>query len=231
MNHIDAKVLQQLRNLSSFSSLQLEKVAANLAVKNLKRNQVIFDQDEEARLVYLLISGVARVSYVSSDQKQIIVSLIPAGEFFGLDSFVPKMRRPFRCDAFQNSTIGAIRPDILIEILMGIPFESFLHWYQAVMYPMRRMYIHCIKGIGLDLRRRLALELINLADRFGIADARGVSIVLHVSHEVLAGLVGASRQQVTEHLNEFDRKKIISREGRRITIDLNKLRKIVEPSF
>ena len=98
----------------------------------------------------------------------------------------------------------------------------------ATIYSGRQMYLHCIKGIGLDLRKRLALELVNLADRFGIVDPRGVVIFLQVSHEVLAGLVGASRQQVTEHLNEFDREKIISRDGRRIIIDMHKLRRIVE---
>ena len=108
MNNIDAKALKQLKSLSSFSSSQLQKLADNLSVRHLKKNQIIFDQDEEAKLVYLLISGVVRSSYLNSNQKQTIVSLIPAGEFFGLDSLVPKMHHPFRCDAFETSAIGAI---------------------------------------------------------------------------------------------------------------------------
>jgi DNA-binding GntR family transcriptional regulator len=51
---------------------------------------------------------------------------------------------------------------------------------------------------------------------------------LAISHETLAGIVGASRQQVTEYLNEFDREKIILREGRRIIVNPNRLRKVVE---
>ena len=90
------------------------------------------------------------------------------------------------------------------------------------------MYVHCIKGIGLDLRKRLALELMNLADRFGTTDARGIVIDVNISHEVLADIVGASRQQVTEHLNQFDREKCISRDGRRIIINAQKLWPIIE---
>ena len=96
------------------------------------------------------------------------------------------------------------------------------------MHSGRKMYVHCIKGIGLDLRKRLALELMNLADRFGTTDARGIVIGVNISHEVLAGIVGASRQQVTEHLNQFDREKCISRDGRRIIINAQKLRRIIE---
>ena len=90
--------------------------------------------------------------------------------------------------------------------------------------------MHCIKGIGMDLRRRLALELLHLADRFGTTDPRGISLALNISHEVLAGIVGASRQQVTEYLNNFDREKIIFREGRRIIVNIERLGKILEGS-
>jgi hypothetical protein len=124
--------------------------------------------------------------------------------------------------------VGALKPKTFIEMLLGVSYESFLQWYKVAMHPGRKMYIHCVKGIGLDLRRRLALELLNLADRFGKADARGVVIDLSISHEVLAGIVGASRQQVTEYLNEFDREKIILRQGRRITVKPDKLRTVLD---
>jgi hypothetical protein len=69
-----------------------------------------------------------------------------------------------------------------------------------------------------------------LADHFGTADTRGVVIDLNISHEVIAGIVGASRQQVTEHLNQFDRDKSIARDGRRIIINVRELRRIIENS-
>lgn len=72
------------------------------------------------------------------------------------------------------------------------------------------------------------MELLNLADRFGAADPRGISIGLNLSHELLASLVGASRQQVTQYLNQFDHDRIIFRARRRIIIDPEKLQKIVK---
>jgi CRP/FNR family transcriptional regulator, cyclic AMP receptor protein len=228
MTGINAKVLQQLKDLSSYPLLQLEKLAANLSIRQFKKNKIIFDQDEETKLVYLVLSGVVRASYLNSHHKQTIVSLHAAGEFFGLDSLIPKMRHPFRCEAFENCMVGAIKPQTFIEILLEISYESFLRWYTATMHADRKMHLHCIKGIGLDLRRRLALELVNLADRFGTTDARGTVIDVNISHEVLAGIVGASRQQVTEHLNQFDREKCISRDGRRIIVNAQKLRRIIE---
>ena len=228
MTEINAQALQQLKDLSSYPLPQLEKLAAKLSIRPFKKNKIIFDQNEDANLVYLLISGVVKVSYLHSDENQTIVSLHPAGEFFGLDSLVPQMKHPFRCEAFENCTVGTIKPQPLVEILLGISYEIFLRWHTGAMDGGRKIYVHCIKGIGLDLRKRLALELINLADRFGRADARGIMIDVNISHEVLAAIVGASRQQVTEHLNQFDREKCISRNGRRIIINAQKLWPIIE---
>jgi CRP-like cAMP-binding protein len=228
MDHANAKNLQRLKSLSAFNLSQVEKFAGDLVIKSYKKNEIIFDQDEEAKLVYLLISGVVRVSYLNSHEKQTIVSLVPGGEFFGLDSLIPKTEHPFRSEAFENSTVGSIKPQSFIEIFLGTPYESFLRWYTSTSLPGRKSYIHCIRGIGLDLRSRIALELLNLADLFGTTDARGLMIALSISHEDLAGIVGASRQQVTQHLNEFDRERVIIREGRRIIVNSQKLRKIVD---
>jgi CRP/FNR family cyclic AMP-dependent transcriptional regulator len=230
MIHPNVKDLQNLKSLASFSPTQLEKLASNLSIKKFDKNEIIFDQDEEARFIYLLLSGIVRVSYISSHERQTIVNLLPAGEFFGIDSLNPQARHVFQCEAFDECTIGSIKPQAFVEIFLGTPYDNFLRWFSATIHPGRNAYVHCIKGIGLDLRRRLALELLNLADRFGTTDPRGISLALNISHEVLASIVGASRQQVTEYLNNFDREKIIFREGRRIIVNIERLGKILDGS-
>ena len=227
MVNVDAKVLKQLKNLCRLSAAQLDRLAGNLTVRTFKKDEIVFDQDEQARLVYLLISGVARVSY-NGHERQTIVSLLSPGEFFGLDSLMPKSRHPFRCDAFETSTIGSIKPQVFVETLLGTSYENFLPGSPRRCIWARQSYIHCIRGIGLDVRRRIALELSNLADHFGSADSRGTLITLSISHETLASFVGASRQQVTEYLNEFDRENIILRDGRRIIVNPKNLHKVIE---
>lgn len=230
MNRVNVADLQKLKALAAFSRIQLEKLASNLLIKSFAKNKIIFDQDEEAKFICLSLSGIVRVSYINRHQRQTIVSLLPAGEFFGVDSLSPQTHHPFRCEAFDDCRIGFIKPQTFIEIFLGTPYDTFLRWYTATIHPARNAYVHCVKGIGLDLRRRLALELLNLADRFGTSDPRGISIMLNISHEFLAGIVGASRQQVTEYLNNFDRDQIIVREGRRIIVNIEKLGKILADS-
>ena len=228
MNSVDAKTLQGLKNLAVFSAIQLKKLAENLSVETTAKNEIVFDQGDDAKLVYLLLDGVAKLSYLGDHERETIVSLLPPGRFFGLDSLIPQSHYALRCEAFEDCTIGSIKPKTLIELFSVASYEAFLSGYVAVFHPSRAAYIHCVGGIGVDVRRRLAMELLNLADRFGAADPRGISIALNLSHELLASLVGASRQQVTEYLNGFDHDRIIFREGRRIIIDPEKLQKILK---
>src|SRR5262245_57166552 len=224
---LDAKILRQLKNIYRLSASQLDGLAKNLTVRNFKKDEIVFDQDEQATLVYLLLSGIVRVSY-NGYERQTIVSLLSPPDFFGLDSLVPEARQPFRCDAFESSTIASIKPPIFVKTLLGIPYENFFPAFATTLHLSRQSYIHCIRGIGLDVRKRIALELANLAERFGSADSRGILISLAISHETLANIVGASRQQVTEYLNEFDRENIILREGRRIIVNPKELHNVIE---
>jgi CRP-like cAMP-binding protein len=82
MNSVDAKTLQQLKNLAGFSAAHLEKLADNLSVETAKKNEVVFDQGDDAKLVYLLLSGVVKLSFISNHERETIVSLLPAGRFF-----------------------------------------------------------------------------------------------------------------------------------------------------
>ncbi len=227
MTTVEANVLAQLKNLSRLPTPRLDLLARNLAPKTFKKDEIVFAQDEDAKFVYLLISGVVRVSY-DRQERPTIVSLLSPGEFFGLDSLLPESRHPFRCDAFETSTIGSIKPRVFVETILATSYENFLPGFAATLHFNRESYVHCIRGIGLDVRRRIALELANLADHFGSTDSRGTMITLAISHETLASIVGASRQQVTEYLNEFDRDKIILREGRRIIVNLKSLRKVIQ---
>lgn len=224
MLNVTGKLLQQTTALASFSLPKLDALAARLTVHNFEKHEIIFEQDRKTDSVYLLLAGVAQIVYLHHE-RETVVTLVPAGELIGLDA-VANAAPPFRAVAFENCFAAAIKAKILVECLLGATYESYLNWHRAMVAPWRAMHVHCIKGISLDLRKRLALELQHLADRFGTAHEQGVRIDLKISHEVLAAIVGASRQQVTEYLNQFDRDKIIAREGRRIIIDPAKLKQV-----
>src|SRR5262245_62578924 len=128
---MSVKDLPKFKTLASFSTAQLEKLASNLLIKTFTKNDIIFDQDEEAKFIYLSLSGIVRVSYINSHERQTTVNLLPAGEFFGIDSLNPQGRYAFRWEAFDDCRIGAIKPATFIDVFLCAAYDIFLLWSAA----------------------------------------------------------------------------------------------------
>lgn len=226
-NVVDAGDLRKLGSLSLLTTAQVEKLAASMSVKKTKRKEKIFDQGELANTVYLLISGIVKISWVNQERRRVLVSLFPPGEFFGLGSLFPQKRHPFRCDAVSDCTVGMFKPETLVDILLGVPFEAYLRCTDVTMGRVWGMFLRCVRGMGINLRKRLALELLDLGDSFGVEDSRGTIVSVRPTHEDLADAVGASRQKVSECLGDFERHGVVIRDGRRLIINPRRLREIV----
>ena len=126
MNQVNVKDLQQLKNLASFAPTQLEKLAANLLIKTFEKNEIVFDQDEEVRFIYLLLSGIVRVSYINSHERQTIVSLLPAGELFGIDSLIPQAHHAFRCAKhLMTARLVPLNRRLLLKYFWALPTIIF----------------------------------------------------------------------------------------------------------
>src|SRR5208282_3981930 len=98
----DARSLHKLTSLSWLKPEKLQRLAAALAVRQVKKREVIFYEKEMANRMYLLLSGVAKLTFLGKDQERVLVALVAAGEVFGVSSLLAEMQRPFRCDAFTD---------------------------------------------------------------------------------------------------------------------------------
>jgi len=223
--------LHKLTSLSWLEPEKLKKLSAALAFRKVKKHDVIFYDKEIANQMYLLLSGVAKLTLLGKDHERVLVALVAAGEVFGVSSLLAEMQRPFRCDAFTDCRVGVISPELFVDIVLGIPFADFSQTMECTVGRWWGMVLRYTSFLGLGLRERLAAALLELASKFGVRDARGTILSLPLTHEDLAELVGASRQRITEHLNEFERQRVILREGRRLIVLPEKLSDYVRPDI
>ncbi len=179
-------------------------------------------EGEASSRVYVLLSGVAKLCYVNRDQR-VLVGLVGPGEIFGLSSLLPATTRPFRCEAFSDCVVAVIKPDIFVDTVLGVPAERLGVVLDATVGRWWAMVVRYADFVGLGLRERLAGALLELSTKFGVRDSRGTLLTVKLTHADLAELVGASRQRTTEQLNDFERQRVIIRDGRRFIIVPEKL--------
>jgi CRP/FNR family cyclic AMP-dependent transcriptional regulator len=225
---VDVGILSKLRSLDWLTSAQLQRLAQNMVVKKLRKKVTIFDQGQSVKMIYLVIAGTVRLSTVNQEDKRVVVTLVPPGDLFGVGFLFPAMGQPFDADAFSDCTIGVFNAEIFADIVLGIHAEAYLRCNELTMGRMWRMLLRCVRGLRLSLRKRLALELLELAASFGVEESRGTILSVTPTHEDLADSIGASRQKVSECLAEFKRRRFIIRDGRRLIVVPRTLRRIVE---
>jgi CRP/FNR family transcriptional regulator, cyclic AMP receptor protein len=226
---IDDKTLRHLRTLSWLSDDQLRRLAQDLNTLRVKRRETIFYEGEASAHVYVLLSGVAKLSFLNRDER-VLVGLVGPGEIFGVSSLLPGATRPFRCDAFSDCTVGVGDPATFVDIVLGVPLERLSRTLDVTVGRWWGMLQRYTNFIGLSVREKLAGALLELGAKFGVDDARGKLLTLKLTHADLAELVGASRQRTTEQLNEFEREHLLLRDGRRLIIAMDKLLALAQPS-
>jgi CRP-like cAMP-binding protein len=224
---VDAKTLGRLRTLAWLSRDQIEGLAQSLESRKIKRREPIFYEGEASDSVYVLLSGVAKLSFLNRTEK-VLVGLVGPGEVFGVSSLLPNATRPFRCEAFSDCVVGIGRPSTFVGLMLGVPLERFSRTLEVTVGRWWSMLQRYTNFVGLTVRERLAGALLELAAKFGADDARGVLLTLKLTHADLAELVGASRQRTTEQLIEFENQRMIIRDGRRLIIVPQRLRDLAD---
>jgi CRP/FNR family transcriptional regulator, cyclic AMP receptor protein len=225
----DWKSLGRLKTLSWLSQDQLQGLAQSLTLERVKRRDTIFFEGESSNRIYILLSGVAKLSFQNRDER-VLVGLVGPGEIFGVSSLLPHATRPFRCDAFNDCIVGIARPETFVGLVLGVPLERFSRTLEVTVGRWWITLQRYTNFVGLSVRERLAGALLELAMKFGAEDSRGILLTLKVTHADLAELVGASRQRTTEQLNDFENERVILRDGRRLIIVPERLRELVESS-
>jgi CRP/FNR family cyclic AMP-dependent transcriptional regulator len=221
------KLLRRLQTLAWLSQEQLERLAAATIMRRVNRHETIFFEGEDASSVYLLLSGVAKLTFLSASER-ILVSLVGPGEIFGVSSLLPVAKRPFRCDAFSDCLVGVTSPQAFVDVTLGVRLEDLSRVLDVTVGRWWGMLLRYTTFLGLALRERLAGALLELGTKFGAEDARGRLLTLKLTHSDLAELVGASRQRITEQLSEFERNGVIIRDGRRLIIVTEQLLAVVQ---
>lgn len=221
-------MLQRLNTFPWASAQQLERLLPYLSLQRVKRGATLFAEGHASDSLYLLITGVMKMTVPNVKGEEVLVSLIRPGELFGVTALMPEMQRAFRCEAFTDSWVAVVESDQLVVTLLGVPFEHFSGMLGSAVNRWFTLLYRYIRYQGVSLQQRLIMALLELSQKFGARDARGMIITLRLTHGDLANIIGASRQRVTEQLQELEQQGMILRDGRRMIVQVDRLREAID---
>ena len=200
-------------------------------VKRYKDSELISARGDPPEEWIACARGAVRVSSTSISGKQITLTYVEPGIWFGDVSIFDGDRRTHDAYAHGETTILCVAKADFKKIL-----ATHVELYEA-MLRLHARRIRQLYGLvedlnTLPLRARLAKQLLHLVRSYGVpslSHATEVRIGLHLAQEELAQLLGASRQRVNQELKSMERDEAIRIEpGGLIVRNREALMRIIE---
>ena len=161
--------------------------------------------------------GAVRVSLVSLSGKQVTLTYVDPGTWFGDISLFDGLPRTHDADVHGDTTLLVVRKADFKQLL-----AQHVELYEALLRlncrRLRLMFNHFEDLNTRPLAARLAKQILMLAKSYGIAQGEEIRIGLQLAQEDLAQLLGASRQRVNQELKGFEREGAVRVEPTRLVV-------------
>lgn len=208
-----------------------EKLRHVAIVRHYEKNQQIFGKGEPGSSVIAVTRGCVRICAHTLDGRQFVLNIISAGEIFGEIACLDGGERTADAYAMEDATLVTINRRDFLPLLDRNP-RIAIKLLEVLCQRIRWTADQFEQYTFYDLSVRLAKKLIYLADTFGKPAPRGVRIDLCLSQEMLAGMVGATREAVNRQLSEWASAGLVeTRRGEITLFDVPGLSRIADPQL
>lgn len=204
-----------LRNVTLFSQLRdsdLELLAPLFTERNYERNRVIRFAHDPCDAFYIVLTGQVKVMLISEDGREVVLSLVRAGDFFGEMTLLDDEPYAASVIAMEDSRLLMLRRDEFRRSIRELPEMSF-----GLLRALAGRLLEADHKIGglmlLDVNGRVAHLLLEQESRSQDGLVRDLP-----THQVIAQMVGSSRESVSRTISAMATKRLVevTAEGLRI---------------
>jgi CRP/FNR family transcriptional regulator, cyclic AMP receptor protein len=192
-------------------------LAQQLCPISVARGHTFFTEGEPGDRMYIISSGTVKIGRQSPDRRDNVFSIRGPSESFGeLSVFDPGPR---------TSTATALT-EVSVAPVDGAMVRAWIADHPDVAERMMRVLARRLRRtddnlcdiIFTDVPGRLAKQLLQLAQRFGVQEDGAMRVSHDLTQDELAQLVGSCRETVNKALSDFTRRGWIRLEGKSILI-------------
>ncbi|MEK6719522.1 MAG: Crp/Fnr family transcriptional regulator [Chloroflexota bacterium] len=197
-----AETLATVPLFAGLAPAALGDVANSLVARRFRRGEVIFHQGDPGNALFIVESGVVKISLPSEAGEEAILATLQVGEFFGELALLDGAPRSATAVAMEPSRMLVLARDRFRALLAEASIRDAL--LVGVAKELRRLTIHVEELHFLDIAGRLAARLAYLAGEGGTRLADGaLRLDLPLTQSDLAAMVGCTRQSVNKLLGQF----------------------------
>jgi CRP-like cAMP-binding protein len=207
--------LDDLRHVPLFGDLSegdLVRFAEVTREREYPRNSVILFEDDPGDSLYIVSTGQVKVVLIGEDGREVILSVLNDGDFFGEMSLIDDEPRSAHVIAMKDSRLLVLRRDDFQQQVNQHPSIA-VKLLKVLVQRLRRADAKIGGLVLLDVNGRVAKLLLDLADEGG-----GPRITRKLTHHTIAQMIGSSRETVSRAMRELSDRGLVDVTRREITI-------------
>jgi CRP/FNR family transcriptional regulator, cyclic AMP receptor protein len=177
----------------------------------LAADEVLFLAGDAGNGCYRVDDGLLKVTMVSRSGSERILAFLGTGAIVGELSIIDGLPRSASVLAVRQSALSFLSRAAFEEFAKKHP-EVYKSLVTLIAARLRETDAAIAAGSFLPLRGRVACTLLELAEDFG-QDVGSGRIVIHqkIGQSDLAAMAGIARENVSRILNDWKRRKLVSR--------------------
>lgn len=205
-------VLKRVPLFTDLSEAELARFAEVTREREYPKNSVIVFEDDPGDALYIVSTGQVKVVLIGEDGREVILSVLDDGDFFGEMALIDDEPRSAHVIAMRDSHLLVLRRE---------DFQAQLEQHPQIALKVLRVLVQRLRRadekIGglvlLDVNGRVAQLLLDLAEEGG-----GPKITRRLTHHTIAQMIGSSRETVSRAMRELVERGYIEVSRREITI-------------
>jgi len=180
--------------------LFLDSTGLGRKVGKFRGKETVFAQGDPAKNVMYIQEGGVKLTVVNETGKEAVVAILGPGDFFGEGCLAGQSICMATATAIAPTTVLVIEKNEMIRVLHGE--HEFSDRFIAYMLARNlRVEEDLVDQLFNSSEKRLARTLLLLA-RYG-APGQPQKVLLKVSQEMLAEMIGTTRPRVNFFMNKF----------------------------
>jgi CRP/FNR family transcriptional regulator, cyclic AMP receptor protein len=177
---------------------------------NYRKNQIVFSQGDPADAVFYVQKGKLKATVVSERGKEAVASLFGPDEFFGEACMAGQTQRLVTVSVMMDAVVVRIAQPEMVRLVQEQ--SDFSHMFMThILNRTFRVEADLIDQLFNSSERRLARLLLLLANYGG--EGNPEPIIIKISQETLAEMIGTTRSRVSFFMNRFRKLGFISYNG------------------
>jgi len=204
--------------LGSLASNALLEFQRYVSVVCYPAHAVLFEEEQDANSIFIVLEGCAKISVNSSEGKRLILWIARPVELLGLTSVLRGTCHEVTAETVHPCRIATIRRQEFLDFLVRYPalYQGVARELSVEMSRARERTR--IKGFSSTASIKLAWLLLDWSADVPRTTGRGISVSVPLTHEEMGECIGVTRETVCRAMADLRQRQLIDLDGSALMI-------------